>query len=522
MAVRTSFVRSSPPALRWLTVLAAVLLALAPIPRLSGPASAAPLANEGILTPGPHAQLHAAADQCVSTSGEDDNWSAAFTAANSPNGPVNAIAISGTVVYVGGSFSAVAGVSANNVARWNGSAWSAVGGPATNGVDGTVYAIAVAADGGIYVGGAFNQAGAASANNIARWNGSAWSALGAGANNGVNDTVNAIAVHGSDVYFGGYFSAAGGDAGISYIARWNGSAWSAVGGGVNSYVFAAAADASGRVYVGGDFDMAGGAAANRIGRWSEGSGWEALGDGFNGRVKTIAVRGTAVYAGGEFSETAGGSPVSVNRIAVWDGAGWSALGQGVDNHVRAIAVSADGRLVYAGGSFIQATDAGGASKTVNQIAQWDNDASAWATLGSGVGGLSGSRVNALAVGSLFVGGYFTQAGGKGSYYCAQWSQPGGLTTVTDLRISRSGNDAVLVWSPAAGPVHHYEIHREAAPYFSPATPLTTTVVAGYNDANVIPQATSHYYAVRAADAGGQTSGISNRVGKFTFTLTPGQ
>ena len=71
-------------------------------------------------------------------------------------------------------------------------------------------------------------------------------------------------------------------------------------------------------------------------------------------------------------------------------------------------------------------------------------------------------------------------------------------------------------------MHHYEIHREAAPYFSPATPLTTTVVAGYNDANVIQQATSHYYAVRAADAGGQTSGISNRVGKFTFTLTPGQ
>jgi hypothetical protein len=50
----------------------------------------------------------------------------------------------------------------------------------------------------LYVGGDFTTAGGASANRVARWNGSAWSALGSG----VNTTVNALAVSGSQVFSG--------------------------------------------------------------------------------------------------------------------------------------------------------------------------------------------------------------------------------------------------------------------------------------------------------------------------------
>ena len=81
--------------------------------------------------------------------------------------------------------------------------WSALGSP-TNGVNFDVYAIAVSGS-NVYVGGQFTQAGGSSANYIAKWNGSSWSALGSG----MDGTVYALAVSGTDVYAGGNFTTAG-------------------------------------------------------------------------------------------------------------------------------------------------------------------------------------------------------------------------------------------------------------------------------------------------------------------------
>jgi hypothetical protein len=60
----------------------------------------------------------------------------------------------------------------------------------------------------------------------------AWSALGTGLNN----AVWSIAVSGTDVYAGGYFTDAGGNANADYIAKWNGANWSALGTGLNGIV----------------------------------------------------------------------------------------------------------------------------------------------------------------------------------------------------------------------------------------------------------------------------------------------
>ncbi len=81
----------------------------------------------------------------------------------------------------------------------------------------------------LYAGGDFTTAGGRTANHIAKWNGSSWSALGSG----VNDTVYALAVSGSAVYAGGNFTTAGGNA-ANYIAKWNGSSWSALGSGMGA------------------------------------------------------------------------------------------------------------------------------------------------------------------------------------------------------------------------------------------------------------------------------------------------
>ena len=52
----------------------------------------------------------------------------------------------------------------------------------------------------LYAGGGFTTAGGIAANYIAKWNGSSWSALGSGMN---GDCVYALAVSGSDLYAGG-------------------------------------------------------------------------------------------------------------------------------------------------------------------------------------------------------------------------------------------------------------------------------------------------------------------------------
>src|SRR5439155_6092777 len=95
------------------------------------------------------------------------------------------------------------------------------------GANGPVTAVVVDSWGNPYIGGGFTFVGDVFAPNIAKWDGSSWSALGSG----LNSTVTALAVSGSDVYAGGYFTTAGGS-GANSIAKWDGSSWSALGSGM--------------------------------------------------------------------------------------------------------------------------------------------------------------------------------------------------------------------------------------------------------------------------------------------------
>jgi hypothetical protein len=74
----------------------------------------------------------------------------------------------------------------------------------------------------------------------------------------------ALAVSGSDLYAGGYFTSAGGSA-ANYIAKWSGSSWTALGSGMNNYVNALAVSGS-DLYAGGSFTTAGGKASAYIAR----------------------------------------------------------------------------------------------------------------------------------------------------------------------------------------------------------------------------------------------------------------
>ena len=116
---------------------------------------------------------------------------------------------------------------------------------------GFVFALAVANNGDVYAGGDFVQAGGISANYIAKWNGTAWSALGTGG------VVYALTVASSaDLYAGGAFAQAGGTI-ARCIAKWNGTSWSNLGTGVNTQVNYLAIGPTGKLYAGGTFTTTG-------------------------------------------------------------------------------------------------------------------------------------------------------------------------------------------------------------------------------------------------------------------------
>jgi trimeric autotransporter adhesin len=206
------------------------------------------------------------------------------------NGEIHALEVfddgNGPDLYVGGYFE-LSVTNAVNLARWSGTAWSTVG---ALGPDHSVNALLVHDDGSgraLYAGGFFTHVDAIAANRVARWNGSAWSALSGPSGNGVDDTVWALASYddgdGPALYAAGLFTQAGG-APVERIARWDGSAWSSLpdpsGLGLNGQAFALRSydDGSGpALWVGGGFSTAGDKISSHVARWSCGQIFE---DGF--------------------------------------------------------------------------------------------------------------------------------------------------------------------------------------------------------------------------------------------------
>jgi hypothetical protein len=330
------------------------------------------------------------------------------------NGTVSAVVVSGTEVYVGGNFTNAGNVpGADYIARWNGTTWSGLL-SGTVGINSPAVVTTIALSGtDVLVGGVFTNAGGVpGANNIARWDGAnnTWNLVGGvGA---INGFVNTIALSGAEVYVGGLFTGAGGVSGADHIARWNGTTWSGLLSGtfgISSTVTTIAISGT-EVYVGGNFTGAGGVTgANYIARWnSANSTWNRLGapNAINNSVTTIAISGTEVYVGGDFTD-AGGVP-GANYIARWNSANntWNLVGaaNAVNSTVRAIKVS--GSDVYIGGNF---TNAGGNS-AADYLVRWDGVQ--WTALVSGTAGVFG-QVFALAVPSsdeVYAGGNFLNTG----------------------------------------------------------------------------------------------------------------
>jgi hypothetical protein len=236
----------------------------------------------------------------------------------------------------------------------------------------------------LYATGQFSVAGVPGTANLARWNGTAWESVGGGLTGAFSNTLTTFQ---GDLIAGGYFDLAGGVPGTAKLARWDGVQWNSM-------------DAQSEIFLNSVWDLE---------VWDDGSG------------ERLYVAGNYVDIGGV------GGP---DHLAVWDGVSYAPLGAPIGGAVPLIVLDlqvadlGDGERLFAGGRFLTIDGV-----PANNIAVWDG--AAWSALDSGLVRTSGfAQVLTMAVfddgsgDALFVGGRFDLAGGAPASRIAKWDGVG--------------------------------------------------------------------------------------------------
>jgi hypothetical protein len=274
-------------------------------------------------------------------------------------------------------------------------------------VNGAVDALALAG-GRLYVGGDFTTINASTRHSVGALNTAtgtvaAWNPLASG----TNLRVNAIAVAGSTVYVGGAFSKIGGQPRVDLAAL------SASTAKATSWDPGIPSDSGLRpvtvltlggstLYVAGGFSTIGGQSRDGLAAvdtlTSTVTGWDPA---FEGVLFALAVEGSTVYLGGSFTVDGQASHLAAVDAATGQQVRWAAT---TDDDVRALALSGDGSTLYAGGFFT--TFNGQPAGHIAAVDPATGDLDPW-------GATTSDAVRALAVSgsTIEAGGEFTSADG---------------------------------------------------------------------------------------------------------------
>ncbi|MGE3173457.1 MAG: hypothetical protein AB7O97_12600 [Planctomycetota bacterium] len=248
----------------------------------------------------------------------------------------------------------------------------------------------------LVVAGFFQTAGGVPCNSVARLDlaTGTWSAFGQGV---AYEVIGAAAAPNGDLVVGGLVGFNQGRVDV-----WDGATWTTLPT-FDGAVWSVAVLPNGDIVAGGDFTLAGGVACQRVARWN-GTAWNAMGAGLVSRPRRMQVRPDGTLLAGA-PHTGSGLPGDP-AMASWNGTAWS--GVAADPVVQPALVQdffvrPNGNILIAGGLiFLSPTP------VFAQVAEWSG--AAWSPLGGGVNGPALSIAEAPD-GSVLAAGFFTQAGG---------------------------------------------------------------------------------------------------------------
>jgi len=197
--------------------------------------------------------------------------------------------------------------------------------------------VAVAPNGNVYVAGYFTHYGSNQMRGLAKWDGTSWTEVGGGIDGYVHDIEFAS---NGNVYIGGGFSV-NSNPSIRDFAIWDGNSWSNMGYNLDLSVWAIAVDVNFDVYLGlqdhdqgnnsngnlvvcGLFDEIGGQSFNSLALW-DGATWQHIGgDVIEGSVYDFAFDNQDDLVVSGILQSVNGN--SSSNVWKWDGSAWSPMG----------------------------------------------------------------------------------------------------------------------------------------------------------------------------------------------------
>jgi hypothetical protein len=445
---------------------------------------------------------------------EDVVWSDLFGRAGVHGGfsPLVTDALSdGENLWVSGRFESAGSARTRGIARWDGSSWHSLGEgitPAiTYGPQAHTRIVRLGED--LVVAGEIAAAGGQPVDNVARWDGTDWHAMG----NGLNARVNALIVHEGELLAGGEFTHSG-TTHVGQLARWTGSGWERFAD-VEGYSVEALGEYQGDLVIAGLFEAVDSVSTRRIARF-DGEEWHPLGLGVDKNVYALQEHDGLLWVGGTIREA---DSLSVFGIATWNGSSWGAVNEGTPNGIvrdfvvhsghilvgvsslgpwNHVAVWSDGEWVpafdeavpggvYALASHGDAVFVGGNFAGIGDCpcergALWDDGS--WNPMGSGYG-LNG-RVHALLErdGILYAGGTFSAAGDVPVENVAAWD----------------GVQPLVLGAGLSGPVYclaEFDGRIVAGGYFRMSGSQSVERVAAWDGVSWGPLGAGFNYIVRA-------------------------
>src|SRR5688572_1740600 len=234
-------------------------------------------------------------------------------------------------LYAAGWFSNIDSTG-SSIAKWNGNSWMAVG------IENDLYSVVIECmavyNGNLYAAGAYYEiggGGVAEFYRITSWNGNGWSDLltipASYTLDGALGDILSMKVYNGELYIAGNFTSVD-TITTSQIAKWNGSTWSAVGTGINFgsspygidgslYTFVKSLEVyNGALFAAGWFSHCGTTPTLNIAKW-DGTNWSGLGQGVNWHAYALIESDTSLYVGGWFGAV-NGNNIPANNVAKWN------------------------------------------------------------------------------------------------------------------------------------------------------------------------------------------------------------
>ncbi|MEO5675114.1 MAG: T9SS type A sorting domain-containing protein, partial [Chitinophagales bacterium] len=173
-------------------------------------------------------------------------------------------------------------------------------------------------DGKLIAGGEFSKINSTTVHYIAQYDGSTWSSIGNGFT-GLDHDVECLAVYNGQLIAGGFFETEFGDTTqLNNIARWDGSKWQPLAGGIPDGNVETMDTFQGELYASGVYmQYADTVACNKIARWN-GTTWQAVGTNEGVQSNELHTYKDRLYSTGSMTQNG-----STFTVGYWDDIKWN-------------------------------------------------------------------------------------------------------------------------------------------------------------------------------------------------------